>query len=67
MFQNGREFLQKGFKALVPIGYNIPFVATRQTTTEGPEYSARFDTVCHSNKETGVAGRIEAYHWRRKS
>jgi hypothetical protein len=60
MFQNGRELLQKDFKTLVPLGYYIPFVATRQTTTEGPGYSARFDTVCHSNKETGVAGTIEA-------
>jgi len=64
MFQNGRDVLQKGFKALVPIGYNIPLVASRQTTTEGPGYSARFDMVCHSNKKTGVIGRIEASHWR---
>jgi len=29
VFQNRRDVLQKGFKALVPLGYNIPFVAIR--------------------------------------
>jgi len=67
MFQNGREFLQMGFKALGLLGHHIPFVATRQTTKEGPGYSARFDTVCHSNKKTGVAGTIKASDWTRRS
>jgi len=45
---------------MVPLGIHIPFVATQQTTAEEPEYSARFDTVGHSNKKTGVTGKIEA-------
>ena len=66
MFQNGREFLQKDWHALVLFGSCVPFVATRQKTAEKPGYSARFDTVCHSKKKTGDAGEIETSEWRRR-
>ena len=66
VFQNGRDFLQKECTALVPLGHRVPFVDTQQTTAEEPGHSARFDTVCHSNKKTGVAGEIEASEWRRR-
>jgi len=67
VFQNGRDFLQQMCKTLVLLGLIVPPVATRQTTAEEPGRSARFHTVCHSNKKTGVAGKIEASDWTRRS
>ena len=66
MFQNGRDFLQKDWNALVPLGHRIESVATQHKTEEELGCSARFDTVCHSNKETGAAGEIGASDWRRE-
>jgi len=67
ILQNGRDCVQEVSKALVPLGYHFPFVATRLTTAEEPGRSARFHTVCHSKKKTGVAGKIEASDWTRRS
>jgi hypothetical protein len=47
IIQNGRDCIQEGSEALVPLGHPVPLVATRQTTAEEPGHSARFDTVCH--------------------
>jgi len=58
--QNGADFVQKAWEALVSLGLHIPFVATRQRNAEEPGCSARFHTVCHSNKKTGVTGKFEA-------
>ena len=53
-------------QALVPFRIRILFVATQQTTAaEEPRRSARIDTVCHSNKKRGAAGKIEASFCRR--
>jgi len=54
------------FENLVPFRFRITFVATQQTTAEEPRSSARFDTICHSIKQRGVAGKIEASDWRRR-
>jgi len=51
---------------VVPLGNRVPSVNTRQTTAEGPGSSVGFDTVCHSNKKIGVAGKIEASEWIRR-
>ena len=66
MIQNGRDFLQKNLNALYPLRHRIESVASRQTTAAEPGRSARFNTVRHSNKETGAAGEIGASDWRRK-
>jgi len=67
VFQNGSDFLQKVFCTIVPLRNIIQFVATRQTTAEDPGPFARLDTVSHSSKKTGVAGKIEASNWTRRS
>ena len=67
ILQNGRDFVQEASEALVPFGYHVPFVATRQTTAEEPGYSARFHTVRHSNKKRGAAGTFWASDWTRRS
>jgi len=67
VFQNGTHFLQKDRRTLVLLRHRIPFVAARQKSAEEPGHSAWFDTVCHSNKKTGVAGTIEASDWTRRS
>ena len=66
LLQHGGGNVQKTFDALVPLGLLVPFFASRQTTAEEPGCSARFDTVCHSNKETGTAGEIGTSDWGRE-
>ena len=65
VLQHGEDYIHKDCDALVPLGHCVPFVASRQTTTEEPGCSARFVTVCHSNEKTGNVGEIGASEWRR--
>ena len=60
VLQYGGDHLQKDCEALVPLRHRVQFVASRQTTAEEPGRSARFHTVCHSNKKRAAASKIEA-------
>ena len=60
VLQHGRDCDKKDCEALVPLRHRVPFVASRQTTAEEPGRSARFHTVCHSNKKRAAASKIEA-------
>jgi len=66
VLQHGGDYIPKDCNALVPLRHRDPFFTSRQTTVEEPGRSARFDTVCHSNKKTGTVGEIGASDWRRE-